>query len=429
MKNRLKIFFFSIILFPSLLFSQTVEDIAIVRVDSVRYLTEDLIQFDLNLLKIDERWDAWGNATIQIGFDDPDFQINTNAVEITYVDGSTEIEDLQTGLAGNYLFKEDYYITPRVLNDRISITISGPQSYDYCEPFQMDEEKRIGTFQIQSKTGSIPPKLKFIEPIKYYQAIAYKTGEDVLKRGKLWYKPDDNIEMDDGYSTRVIYEIDHRQPEMVLDTFYAEYRGSLKAELIWITESEPRHKGFILKRKMIPFGSLDIDEGEFEVTVGRWDGESPEESILQWKIENMSGAEYHFKYDALEYWDEVYAYQLLYENVVGEVYPLDTCILQVPKVVISKAKAQPNPFAEETTVDYILEEDVILDCTVYDVEGKEVEKPIDNEKMPEGEHQITFRADVYAPQGLYDIIFIAKPQDKSLPAKIARAVLKVQLIR
>jgi hypothetical protein len=83
-----------------------------------------------------------------------------------------------------------------------------------------------------------------------------------------------------------------------------------------------------------------------------------------------------------------------------------------------------------TTVDYMLDDDVVLECSVYDILGKKLKTLIDKEVVKVGKHQIVFEASraEFASQGMYEIIFLAHPIDDP-GVDISRAVVKVQLIR
>jgi len=65
----------------------------------------------------------------------------------------------------------------------------------------------------------------------------------------------------------------------------------------------------------------------------------------------------------------------------------------------------PNPFNPETNISYQLAEDSAVKIAVYNVKGQLVESLID-EKMPQGEHQIVWKAN-NLPSGIYYISFYA----------------------
>lgn len=49
----------------------------------------------------------------------------------------------------------------------------------------------------------------------------------------------------------------------------------------------------------------------------------------------------------------------------------------------------PNPFSEKTTIKYCVAYKTRVQITVYDSEGKEIEKLVDKEQQP-GAHQVEF---------------------------------------
>ncbi len=434
MKNLFKIgvliFFFAFLLNETA-FCQPKKQLAVVKIDSVRYPSENQIDFDIKLINTSEEWNYFANATIEIGFADSSFAISPASVALAYIDGTSELPNLQTAIPGAGLPENSYYMTPRVLDGRISVTISGPKDTADCVYLNLDQKLKIGRFSIKAinPNDTLPPKLKFLKPKSYYQALAYKTSREIRIKNVLFYNPDDNVEMDDGVNKTVVYIIDDKQPEMVVDTFYAQYKGSLRVELIWKTATEPKHKGFILKRKIWPFGEPDWRKGEFVDLVGRYDSGVPKDSVLKYDKSHFGGFEYRYLYDTVPYWDETYVYQLLYENQFGETIALDSCVIEIPNVIIYQAKATPNPFSNRTRIDYILNEDAYVTCSIYNLEGRLAEKLLDNVLVRQGERSVEFKASEYAPQGLYDVIFIAKPLDARLPAKVGRAALKIQLVR
>jgi len=409
-------FFFIIFLLPQIAFSQFDTTLAIVKIDSFRVYSADSIQFDVSITRTSDTWDAWANGTIQFGLMDSSYQIDPGSIQIEYVDGSTEVAGLLTGLPGSEIPNDSYYMTPRVLNGRISITIVGPELYTNCDIFEKDVRKEIGSFFLKSNSGPIPyHTINYMrtnnpnDPYFHYQALAYKTPVEIQYKDQIWYNENDNVEMNNTrQDTKAEYVIDLDIPKMVLDTFYVSYAGQKKDTLVWITSSEPIHKGFLLTRKLVPYGENPLtDKGPFLDTIARWDSGLPKDGLLIGNFKHMSGHEYRYEFDTVPYRDEMYCYELLYQDLNDSLIQLDTACILIPNVLIYSAWAFPTQFKGKTTIRFRLEEEATVNMTVYDLEGRLVEKLIDNKVMGVGLHDEIFITSAFAHQGLYDILILA----------------------
>jgi hypothetical protein len=434
-------FFFIILICYNPLFSQIQKTkLAEVRIDSIIVFQPDSIQFELSITRTADNWDSWANGTFQIGINDSNFRINSSNIQFAYIPGTTEIPNLYLDAnPGGQVPDNEYTMTPRIFNDRISITIIGPEEYSDCEYFERDARKEIGKFVLKSNIGTIPwHRLIFKrtndpnDPYFHYQALAYKTENPISYNSVKWYDINDNVEMNNAIGkTYAKYIIDFDMPAMILDTFYAAYAGQKKDTLVWITSSEPIHKGFILTRKLVKqeFASQPYnDPYGFPDTVGKWNTGLPIDEMLIGNIEHMSGHEYRYEFDTVPYRDETYCYELIYQTLQDELITLDTACIPIPDVLIFSADNIPNPFSEKTTVRFRLEEEAIVDCIVYDIEGRVVTKLIEGQIMHVGLHHVDFNANIFAPQGLYDILIVAVPTE-DMPIKIGRSVIKAQLLR
>ncbi|ROL61893.1 hypothetical protein D9V86_03485 [Bacteroidetes/Chlorobi group bacterium ChocPot_Mid] len=438
-------FFFIILIFTQTAYSQYSDSIAaIVRADSFLGVMGDTIRFELKIINTSDRltttsfrWDRWANTTIQFGFTDSTFSFDSTDFIIEQEIDPKISNKIDLGISGS-LLPERYYLTPRVFNNRISITVLGPEKYEDCIVINQGDTLHLGTFYFISKNRDIPfNTIKFSDtpdpdPYFYYQALAAKVNNEVKIRNIKWYNPDDNVELNNSaLGTKVRYEIDLNMPPMKVDTFYVEYAGQKKDTLIWITSSEPVHKGFILKRKLVPYGTkYEEDKQPFSFVVGRWDAiRKPTDTLLIGNITHMYGYDYRYEFDTVPYRDEKYCYQLSYTTLEGDTIALDTACIDIPDVLIYSAKTNPNPFSETTQIEFRLEEESIVSCIVYDIEGRVVAKVFENMKLGVGLHkEFSFQAQVFAPQGLYDIVIYAVPTE-SMPIKKGRAVIKAQLLR
>lgn len=301
----------------------------------------------------------------------------------------------------------------------------------------------MGRFQISIKNTepNYPTKLKFLEgddpahPYFFYQALAYKTEQQINwnNSNNLRYDLNDNIEMNNGIDSKVIYIIDDRQPEMDEDSLQAFYAGNFKVELRWMTRSEPFHKGFILERLWKPFEKEGIEGLAFDTPVGSWNSGKEQDAILKFNPANIYGKNpYIYHFDTVPQREERYYYRLLYQTMQDSIIALDTCFIDIPAVLIYDIYASDNPFGDytdnKTDIIFHLEEDAYVTCKIYDLEGRLVETLINNELRKMGENRVTFHAKPFSQQGLYNVIVEAIPV---VPMKIDRgqAVYKIQYLR
>ena len=444
MKKYSYILVFIFLLCSSIVYSQNREILGIVQIDEVNLVQPDTLEFDILLKRTSDRWDRWANGTFQLEFTDTNFKLGPSDMQIEYIFNSS---DLPTPpLSGGILPVDSYIITPRILTDRISITIAGPELYPDASYVPMDDNGiKIGTFRIFSNLGQkLSESLGWKMPSDYYQACAYKLKNDTIRPINIpWAFENDNIEMDNLRSTGVTYErIDTIPPQMVLKYFHGEYVGLRKVRLWWETEREAYNKGFVLTRGIKPpFG--DDDDTQFNTLIARFD------DGIQWHRDSLTGLgtkrygrEYIYPFDTVPYRGEEYCYLLQYidfndslrhipyTDEYGVYHEKAIRCIPIPNAVISAAEAQPNPFREQTTVKYLLDDNVLLTVSVFDLLGKEVKRLIDKQEVELGWHEVIFNAPVeeLASQGLYQIVFIANPIDDP-NVEISKAIVKVQLIR
>ncbi len=362
----------------------------------------NVLEFDLRLLRDSDQWEKWANGTFQLTL--PGVNLDECTVEVV---PNTSDLDLT-----------NYIIADSTLMQRMSITILGPDEYWQCAAIDRDTGIRLGRFRVVAPQGTVlPTNLAWAQPYNRYQANGFKIATDSLP----WHGSHDNIEM----LGRLRFLADSLNvPEFFLKYFTAKYIGDRRVLLCWETRSEAYNKGFVLRRGIRPFGdaATDYSNVQFE-EVARY----TDHPDLQGLGMSYDGKAYCYT-DTVPFRDEEYVYELLYENYVGDDIALDTATVIVPSSVIAFAQANPNPFRDQTVVDYILDDRVTLSCKVYDPTGKEVAVLLDNVILPIGKYNVRFEAPAVASQGLYDVVFIAYPVDDP-SVELSTAVVKLQLIR
>jgi len=433
MKKIHQIILFLLMILPFLLNGQSVDTLAIVRVERLLLDHPDSLYFDVRLYRNSENWSRWANGTFVLDVSDPSFQLNDQSCGLEYIWGTSGL-NVQP-LTGQ-LTKDSYHINPRIVGNRISISVIGPEKFTDANFVPADTGILVGNFLLFSKTGTmIPPAMGWLQPQYYYQACAYKLENDSIVPPEIkWNKADDNIEMEDiSLKTTVRYEYDKApEPYVKLKYFYAKYEGQRKVGLYWGTEEEYLNRGFILRRGILPYGSKDTGAVDFTDFTASYEGGfgKPAEPGMIGQGSSRVPKDYLYHYDTVPYRGETYCYSLYFKDFYDREHYLATSCVKIPNSVIVFAQANPNPMTFSTTVDYMLDDDVILECSVYDILGKKLKTLIDKEVVKVGKHQIVFEAPraEFASQGMYEIIFLAHPIDDP-GVDISRAVVKVQLIR
>jgi hypothetical protein len=79
---------------------------------------------------------------------------------------------------------------------------------------------------------------------------------------------------------------------------------------------------------------------------------------------------------------EEYCYDLWSTDFFGQSRYHGRVCVAVPHSVISFAQVEPNPFSDQTTLRYVLEDRVLLSIKVYDLKGKEVQTLMERREMP-----------------------------------------------
>lgn len=434
MLNKIKILILiSILIFPISVFAQRLDTLAVVRIENILLVQPDTLQFDIRLYRNSDRWSRWANGTFQLTLGDGRTTIDENNAIIEYLSGTSQLKVFP--ITGQ-LTKDSYFISPRIIKDRISISVLGPELFQDANYIPPDTGLLIGTFRIIEKGGNLLPlNISWLYPQFYYQACAYKLENDsIVPPFITWNTANDNIEMEDVHRTTTVrYEADRPpDPFVKLKYFYARYEGQRKVGLYWETDTEFLNRGFILRRGYLPFGSRDtagVDFKDFVASFEGGEGKPPVPEMIGMGSSRL-GKPYKYQHDTVPFRGETYCYALYYKDFYGREHYLATSCVKIPNSVIVYAQANPNPMTTSTTIEYQLDDDVLLECTVYDLMGKKVKRLIDLQEIKLGKHEVVFEAprEHFASQGMYEVIFIAHPIDD--PAvDISKAVVKVQLIR
>ncbi|MGQ9819926.1 MAG: hypothetical protein ACUVQ1_08430 [Candidatus Kapaibacteriales bacterium] len=422
------------ILPPLLLFLALIEvkaqiNLVNVYIDSIELVKPYRLEFSLLLERTSDNWEYWANGTFQIAFDSAGYLPSPDKHTIEYIKGSSDLNVIPIpGILPNV----SYIITPNVWPGRFSITIAGPEEYENCIVPRLGNFIKIGRFAIESKDKSIvlPQRLTWLKPYIYYQACAFKLDQDSIFIPNLYLaSTNDNFEMDDGLNSFVTYSIlDRPSPRTVLKYFDVEYVGLKQLDLKWETISEYLVKGFIVVRGLRTGNNSSPTDVDFKDTIADFRKPGQRNFSLLGQGTSFEGKEYSFQYDTVEYRGLEYCYKLLYQDFYDNLITLAYDCERIPNSIITKATPSPNPFSNSTTIEYIVEDDVILDAFVNDLTGRILVRLINHQYTSKGKHWVDFLADPNAQEGLYNVVFIAYPIDDPT-VELSRAIVKLQLIR
>jgi hypothetical protein len=412
------------------------------------FLSKDTIQFDLYLQRNSDLWKKFANATFEIIFQDTTKQIKYDNIGAYYLNNSSQINT--TAITGSKPSKEEYHIVPMIRGGRMLITITGPESFNNCaaipyakvnEPIYSTNSLRIGRFYIYSKVGDTLSFLRWNEPLLEVQAIAFKIEHDSLLDANGYDVVDSlNNDMDDTSKTHVLYNVEPYIPKDSVDNLFAYYIGNKQIDLHWTLVSKDYNQGFIVERGIFPFDRPDTNLVEPPIIIADYKT-NKELQIDPWVYTDKP---YEFIDSTIPYMGVKYRYFLIYRKGSKSNYDTLKADVTIPRIVLWQLKAMPNPFTSKTTVYYWLEEDCMMDCIVWDVNGRRVETlfenqyvkrnieprqtntgKLENEKIP---YTVEFNASPYAQQGLYYIEFIGKPINKP-NAEVSKAIIKVEYIK
>lgn len=439
MKNNIyiKLFIISSLVFLSFnsLKSQTKDTLAIIKVKNSQLLDEKTLMFDLYIERQSPRWIKFVNGTFSLNFKDSiSYRISPQNTKV----GQLRTELRQDVSPGNDIPTTGYRTDMQIYDNRMSITILGPEKYEDCETVELDRPLLLGTFTLSTLEAYLPHYLMdWMEPHSWYQACAFKLQSDSALYNLPMYYSDDNLPMEDSTSITYVFVNDTIRKEFKLDYFRAMYVGRLNSQYYWRTIEEYDILGYTVFRGLQIPGAPNTDYSQM---IGTWrpGDKFRQEFVVDYNSPNPKLYAYYD--DNLEFRGGSYCYSLWGSFVdprTGEVYDklLDTACVPAPRSVISFASASPEVFNDETTITYTVDDDVYLTGYLSDLLGKQLkvlDVPewglLDKKEVKRGTYTFKFRAPDLASQGFYNIRFIAYPIDDPTVDE-SRADVKLQLIK
>lgn len=412
------------------------DTMAFIEIFNSQLLDPYTLQFDLLVRRDSPRWFKFVNGTFTLDFEDStNFKIRPNNLNVQQT--RTELKyDISTG---NDIPKVGYRTDYQVYDNRLSITVLGPEEYDDCQSVNIENPLLIGTFIVSTENGERLPsdRMSWMLPYSKYQACAFKIENDSLVNGDItWYYSDDNVSMEDSTSITYVFVNDTTSKKFEFDYFVAEYVGKMNSQYYWMTKKEYNIIGYSVKSGIKFDGSDEIEYNKLIATWRPGDRYNPEFEV---KTFNPKPRFYGLYADTLEYRGGSYGYALYgsFLGIDGTVTErlLDTAIIATPRAVISSAKADPEHFTKETTITYTVDDDVYLTAILTDLLGRELKTLdvpnwglLDRKEVRRGTYNFKFRAPDLASQGFYNIRFVAYPIDDPT-ADVSTADVKLQLVK
>lgn len=420
--------------------SQVIDTVAIVKIDNYSKPASNQLEFDIYLERISDNWVYFANSTFHIKFDDPTIQLNPTDYKVERIATSLPYGIIS---GGNVTPLQGYISAEKIIDEKISIGILGPDTYFETTLIQKDSLFLLGRYRITAINNQYLPRLLlFVPPYNYYQAIAYKTERDsIVDNSIIWFYKDDNINLNNDSLQFVSYQVvaPNKNP-FIFDFFKVEYLTTLHNGITWKTKSEFNVAGYTVTRALRVSQIYNPDGLKYD-TILSWKPGTYYNSAMVGKGNSPIGNFYGQFVDSIQYRNVEYCYRL-YANFIDEYGNIgnDTLLAQVcvpiPNAVIVEAKPTPNPFSDKTTIQYKLDDDVYLTVFVMDPTGrivrklndKETGQLLDNKRQTKGVHETIFEPPPYVSVGVYEVILIAYPiNDPSV--EISRSIVKVVLMR
>jgi hypothetical protein len=372
----------------------------------------DTLELELFVQRPSLRWERWSNGTLCFTLPDT-LPIQWQRLRVRLVPGTTVL-DTSVYRIEPFVVWEPIRPGAAFTRPRVGLTVLGPESFQQAQLIPWDTLIRLGRVQIFSLDGSpVLYQWSWAQPLSYYQAFAFKQLADELP----WERADDNLELRTEYRLQPM-----RVPAQAIVNFRAVYVGDRTVALRWESRSEAFNRGFTLVRWWKPFNTEELRDSAM---IADW------QSVVALRGLGTSdtGRAYEFlDADRSKLRGEEYCYDLWSTDFFGQSRYHGRVCVAVPHSVISFAQVEPNPFSDQTTLRYVLEDRVLLSIKVYDLKGKEVQTLMERREMPRGSYTLEWRTPAYASQGLYDIVLIAYPVDDPT-VELSRAVVKAQLVR
>ncbi len=420
-----------LILFISIIFilqsyfviAQSADTLANVTISNIKKSNTSNISFDLYLLNKSNKWSYFANSTFHIKFPDE--------TKVNYEDCSIMLLTSQLPVVpetGYDYATSGYFIQTKVVNNFFSISILGSKEYQTSLLVPRDSAILLGTFSIENTKGEyLPDSLVWLQPISYFQAIAYKIDHDSLvKNNIIWYKTNDDVEMNDGKVNFVNF-ISPSRPnyKTELIDFIVKYDRVKKLNYEWIMRTEYDVYGYTITRSLRPSVSIDPQNLDYDTIGSCLPGSAYFRPEFIANGNSFSERTYGKFDDSVDYRSVQYCYNL-YAHFINETGVttgklLATRCPYIPNAVIVEAEIvdpKDYPGAKQSpTVRFKIDDDCFVTGKIIDAIGRTVEtltlsqtnEIIDNLRLYKGEYISSYTPPPWVANGYYQFIITAYP--------------------
>lgn len=442
MKKFLYILFFFEIL--TLSKSQEVDTIAIVKITNLQKPSKESLEFDIVLSRTSEKWYYFTNSTFHIAFP-KEYNIDLNNTDILL-----QKTDLNAAAQTGFEYPANgYFIQSMVKNNLFSISILGPNTYDKSKYVRIDSSINLGQFLITSKIGQfIPEAIEWKTPLRYYQAIAYKSEKDsAILDNIIWFYTDDNIEMHDGAKNIVVFENPTKPVyQTILKDFIVEYDRVRRTKYRWIMKSEYNVYGYTVTKALKVDLSIDANNLKFDTVASCMPGSKyfNPAFISQGNTQTIEHT-YGVFNDSVNYRSVQYCYNLYahfiddFGNITPPVFLATRCPYIPNAVIVQAEMVDPKdyPAAKASpTVKFKLDDDCYVTGYIIDAIGRKVEsltigqtnEILNNLRMEKGEYISSYTPPPYVSNGYYQFIIQAIPIDDN-SVEMSSTIVPFYLVR
>lgn len=388
------------------------------------------------IMKRSSAWQHVATATLRV--DVPAMQsaggLDSSRHTYTYEPGTSQLAPLgpyqQSG-------RTSYHIQTDIIDGYASVMIVCPDSVDQCiRLLSVGDSLCIGRFRLATRDGSQISDTLAYATDKRLLALSYKRPSDSVTTtaigSHVWYLRHDNVPM----GSYVVFTTSDppRDSCTAQFTLRGEYAGNLQVQLGFDVTDEHCYYGYWFERALVD----RRDPTVFAFAARPLLSYTQEPSLLSCQC--LTPQTRNGYLDPVEYRREQYAYRLMglrRPEYGGDTIAIDTVVVRIGTPIISNAVLLENPFAAATTVQFNVDDRLVLTAEAYDVGGRLIATLTDPDGNPirdvvyERGQRYRARLDVssVAAQGLVNIVLVGVPIDVKSGLEQSRVILKGQLLR
>ena len=388
------------------------------------------------IMKRSSAWQHVATATLRIGV--PTMQ-NANGLDssrhtFTYEPGTSQLAPL-----GPYQQRgrTSYHIQTDIIDGYASVMMICPDSVDECiRLMSIGDSLCIGRFRLATRDGSqISDTLAYATDTRLL-ALSYKRTSDSVTTtaigSHVWYLRHDNVPM----GSYVVFTTSDPPRDSCTAQFAlrGEYAGNLQVRLGFDVNDEHCYYGYWFERARVDRRDPTVVAFAARPLLSY----TQDASLLSCQCLTPQTRGGYL--DPVEYRREQYAYRLMglrRPEYGGDTIAIDTVVIRIGTPIISNAVLLENPFASTTTVQFNIDDRLVLTAEAYDVGGRRIAtlvdpdgNPIRNVVYERGQrYRARLDASSIAAQGLVNIVLVGVPVDEKSGLEQSRVILKGQILR